>query len=366
MRILRDHFLKEFGRTFAACLLLLLMVFLAGRGLVKMADLVFNRDVDPLLVGKLFLYTTPFLLTFVIPMSVLMATLFTFGKLSHDNEITAVRASGVSIFRASLPILAAVLVLSAFSYLLSDRVASTAHYAYRRLFAQIGIESPAAALEEGTFVKKFKNFIIFVYEIDKTKLKGIRIYQPQEGGPTRTIIAERGEIISVPEKNLLILSLSHGTSDEPDARDPSKLYKLTFKSYDLPLNIATARDVEDLGKKPKDMTVNELKDEIKRLGEDGIEATYPLAAEIHNKLALALSSIAFVLLGIPLGITTRRTEKSINFGIALVLMTAYWTLLIGGKALAQKGIAPPFISLQFANFLVGGAGAFLFARMARN
>lgn len=357
--------MKEFGGTFLACLLTLFFLFLVGRGALQMADLVFNKDVDAFLILRLLFFSSPFLLTFLIPMAVLVSALLTFGRLSHDNEILAMRASGVPMWKSSLPLVAAVSVLCLFSFLLSDRIASTSHYAYRRLLTQIGIESPAAVLEEGTFIKKFKNFVIFIYEIDRNRLKGIRIYQPQEGKPTRTIVAESGELVSIPEKNIVMLKLAHGTTDEPDAKDPSKLYKLNFRTYDLPLNVTDARETGELGKKPKDMTVKELKAEIQKLGKSGIAATYPLSAEIHNKIALSLSSLVFLFIGIPLGIRIRRSEKSINFGISFALMTLYWTLLIGGKALAQKGVAPPLLCLQFSNALLGALGIFLFARLAR-
>ncbi|MBI4432753.1 MAG: LptF/LptG family permease [Candidatus Omnitrophica bacterium] len=365
MKIIHHHLLREFASQFFFALSTLLFVFLLGRGLVQLADLVFNKDVDPFLILKLLLVSLPFIMTFVIPMAVLIASLMTFGKLSADNEITALRAGGVSIVRATAPIVVLAVVLSFGSFILTDKIASVTHYTYRRLLTQIGIESPAAVLEEGTFIKKFKNFIIFIYEIDKNKLKGIRIYQPQEGRPTRTIVARKGELISIPEKNIVKLKLIHGTSDEPDAKDPSKLYKLTFKTYDLPLNLTDVRANEELGKKPKDMTIRELRDEIRRLGEDGIKATYPLSAEIHNKIALSFACLAFLLIGIPLGITTRRGDRSLGFGIGLILMTAYWTLLIGGKALAQKGLLPPFLALQFSNFVVGGIGLTLFVKLAR-
>lgn len=366
MKILRDHFLREFGGTFVACLLTLFFLVIVGQGALRMTDLVLNKDVDAFLILKLLFFSSPFLLTFMIPMSVLVATLLTFGRLSHDNEILAMRASGLPFWKTAVPLTVAVAVLCLFSFLLSDRVASTSHYAERQLLAQIGIESPAAVLEEGTFIKKFKNFVIFIYEIDKNQLKGIRIYQPQEGKPTRTIVAQRGEIVTIPEKNIVMLRLMHGTTDEPDAKDPSKLYKLNFRTYDLPLNVNEARDAGKLGKKPKDMSVSELRDEIDKLGKEGIAATYPLSAEIHNKIALSLSSLIFLIIGIPLGMTVRRSEKSINFGISFILMTLYWTLLIGGKALAQKGVASPFLCLQFSNAVVGAIGLFLFTRLVRN
>lgn len=358
--------LKEFAGIFFPCLLSLIFVFLLGRGLVQMADLVFNKNVNIILILKILFYSLPFLLTFIIPMSVLLASLLTFGKLSFDNEIMAMRASGVSLLKILRPLLVVIAALCLFSLILSDKISSVSHYNSRCVLTQIGIESPEAALEEGTFIKKFKNFVIFIYEIDKNKLKGIRIYQPQEGRPTRTIIAQKGELISIPEKSVIKLKLIQGTSDEPDPKDPAKLYKLNFKTYDLPLNIQGMRNPETLGKKPKDMSIKELRDEINQLGEEGIKATYPLSAEIHNKIALALSSIPFLLIGIPLGITTRRTEKSVGFGISLGLMTLYWLLLIAGNALAQKGMAPPFLAVQFSNFVVGGLGIYLLRDLAKN
>jgi lipopolysaccharide export system permease protein len=366
MRILRNHLLLEFAQPFSFSLLILATVFLLGGGLIQMADLIFNKDVSFFLVAKLLLLTTPFILTFAIPMSVLIATLLTFGKLSFDNEIMAIRASGISVVKTVAPLFLLTINLCLFCFLLSDQIASTTHFAYRRLLTQIGIDSPQAALDEGVFIKKFKNFVIFIYEIDKNKLKGIRIYQPQEGRPTRTIIAQKGELVSVPEKNIIKLKLIQGTSDEPDPKDPSKLYKLNFKTYDLPLNLASIKASEDLGKKPKDMAIRELRDEIKRLGEEGIQATYPLSAEIHHKIALSFSSLAFLLIGIPLGITAKRSEKSISFGISFGLMTLYWILLIGGKALAQKGLAPAWAAMQVSNLVIGGAGACLFYKMVKN
>ncbi len=335
---------------------------------MQMADLVINKDVSFILILKLLFTSLPFMLTFIIPVSVLLSALLAFGKLSHDNEINAVRAGGVGLLKPLTPIFVWIFALCLVTLILSDQISSASHYAYRRTLTQIGIESPSAALEEGTFIKKFKNFIIFIYEIDGNKLKGIRIYQPQEGKPVRTIVAQKGELISIPERNIVKLKLIHGTSDEPDPKDPSKLYKLSFKTYDLPLSLPNIQGSteEELGKKPKDMSIRELRAEIQRLGKAGILATYPLSAEIHNKLAMSFSSLAFLLIGVPLGITTRRSDKAFNFGIGLALITVYWVLLIGGKAIAQKGLAPPFLCLEFSNLVLGSVGFWLFRKMVKN
>ena len=366
MRILRDHVLKEFLTPLFASVGGLVLVFLLGRGLIQMADYLINKSVDAVLVLKMLLYSLPFMLTFIIPMSVLLAALIAFGKLSHDNEIMAIRASGVSILKIMRPLFLIVFLLCLFTLILSDQIASDTHYRYRRVLSEIGLENPAAVLEEGTFIKKFKNFVIFIYEINKNKLEGVRIYQPQEGKPTRTIIASKGEIVSIPDEGIVKLKLIHGTSDEPDPKDPTKIYKLNFRAYDFPLNLSTVDESKELGKKPKDMTIHELKAEIERLREAGIRVTSPLSTEIHHKFAIALSNLVFFLVGVPLGIAARRRQRSVSFGMSLALMTGYWVLLIGGKAVAEKGLFPPLVSLQFANLILGGVGIFLMARLARN
>ena len=366
MKILRDHFLKEFTLPLLASIGGLVLVFLLGRGLIQMADFLFNKSVDIVLILKMLIYSLPFMLTFIVPMSVLLAALIAFGKLSHDNEIMALRASGVSIMKTIRPLFLMIVLLCLFMLILSDKIASDTHYRYRRVLNTIGIENPAAVLEEGTFIKKFKNFVIFIYEINKNKLEGIRIYQPQEGKPTRTIIASKGELISIPDQGIVKLKLIHGTSDEPDPKDPSKIYKLNFRTYDFPLNLSSIEPSKELGKKPKDMTIHELRNEINRLSAEGIRVTSPLNAEIHHKFALAFSSLAFFLIGVPLGIAVRRRQRSMHFGISLVLMTSYWVLLIGGKAIAEKGLFTPWLSLQFANLCIGALGIFLMSRLVKD
>jgi lipopolysaccharide export system permease protein len=127
MKLLPRYILHEFMRVFFLCLGGLLSLFFLGRGLVQMADFIFNKSVDFILVVKLLLYSFPFVLMFIIPMSVLISALMTFGKLSSENEILAMRATGVPPLRTLAPLFVFVLALSLFSFILSDRIASMTH-----------------------------------------------------------------------------------------------------------------------------------------------------------------------------------------------------------------------------------------------
>jgi lipopolysaccharide export system permease protein len=352
MKILRSYLIKEFTTPMLFSLACLSFVMVLMGNLTRIADLVINKGVDLLSVGKLFLFMMPYIVTYALPISVLIAVLMALGRLSSDNEIIAVRSSGVHLFRLILPLLILGIILSLFLVIFNDRMASYAHFAYRKTLTEIGLKRPAAAFEEGVFINSFKDYILFIYHVDhkKNKLNNIRIYQPQENGPTRTIIARTGEFITDPEKNTVKLKLVDGTSDEPDPNNPSNFFKLNFKTYFMNLSLAQAQNKKEIDKKPKDMTLEELTKETNKLKAEGINAS-PLIAEINERLSLAFSCLVFILLGAPLAVITRRREKSINLGLAVLVIVVYYPLLIGCEALGIQGYLSPVLAMWIPNAL---------------
>jgi lipopolysaccharide export system permease protein len=305
----------------------------------------------------------PFLLTYTLPISVLTATLLSLGRLSSDNEIVTIRASGINLFRLILPLLTVGLILSLVLVVFNDRVIPYAHFASRKTIMEIGIKNPTAALEPGVFINSFEKYILFIYRIDKNKMSNIRIYEPQgENKPARTIVAKKGEFIALPDKGMIKLKLMDGTSDEPDPQNPSNFFKLNFKTYFMSLNLGQMQNKDKIEKKPKDMTIQELKNEIKKIKGQGIDPA-PLITEINEKLSLAFACFVLMLFGIPLAIITRRREKSINFGIAFLIVGVYYLLLLGCEAMGMQGILNPRIAMWIPNIVMGGIGAILTFRL---
>jgi len=362
MKILRNYFLKEFIGPLFLALGVLTFVMILGN-LIKIADLVINKGVDIFSVSKLFLLMIPYLLTYTLPVAALTAVLLSLGRLSSDNEIVAIKASGINLFHLILPLLTLGLILSLLLVIFNDRVIPYAHYASRKTLMEVGIKNPTAALEPGIFINSFEKYILFIYRIDDNKLTNVRIYEPQgEDKPTRTIIAKRGEFIAVPEKNMIKLKLIDGTSDEPDPENPTNFYKLNFKTYFMALNLAQAQNTDKIEKKPKDMTIQELKQEVEKLNKEGIDPT-PLITEINKKISLAFSCFVFILVGSSLAIITRRREKSINFGIAFLTVGVYYLILIGSEALSLQGYINPKIAMWIPNITFGIIGMILNYRL---
>ncbi|MEW6170501.1 MAG: LptF/LptG family permease [Candidatus Omnitrophota bacterium] len=361
MKILRNYILREFFGPFIFSLSVLTFVMLLG-SLVKLADLIITKGVSIVSVGKLFLYMIPFLLMYTLPIAILSGTVMALGRLSSDNEMIAIRASGINPFRLISPILVLSFIFSLFLVILNDRIIPEIHYASRKTVTDIGIKNPAAALEEGTFINSFEKYVLFIYHIEQNKLSGVRIYEPQENRPTRTIVAKRGEFITVPEKNIVKLKLMDGSSDEPDPQNPNRFYKLNFKTYFMNLNLLSAQNKQKIDKKPKDMSIHELRTEIKKYISTGIKPNH-LITEIHKKLSMAFSCFIFVLVGCPLAIIARRREKAINFGISFLVVLVYYMLYLGFEALSLQGIILPQIGMWIANIVLGIVGIFLMVKL---
>jgi len=361
MRILRTYFLKEFITPLFMALGVLTFVMILGN-LIKIADLVINKGVDIVSVSKLLLFMIPFLLTYTVPISALTAVLLSLGRLSSDNEIIAIRASGINLFRLIVPLLIVGVILSLTLVFFNDRVVPYAHFATRKTLMEVGVKNPTAALEPGVFINSFEKYILFIYRIEENKMFNVRIYQPEEGKPTRTIVAKRGEFIAVPEKSMVKLKLIDGTADEPDPENPTNFYKLNFKTYFITLNLANAQKKDSIGKKPKDMTLQELSSEADKMKRSGIDPT-PLITEIHGRIAMAFSCLVFILLGSSLAIITRRREKSVNFGFVFLIVGAFYLLFIGAETLSLQGFLPPEIAMWLPNLILATIGTILTIRL---
>lgn len=360
MRILRNYIIKEFSHSFALSIVVFTFAFLVGN-VIQIANLVINKGVSPVSVLKLLFFMIPWLLSFTFPMASLTSVILTFGRFSSDGELTAMKASGISLYRIALPVLMLGAIISAATFILNDQVSSNASYASRRVIKEIGMKSPAAYLEAGTFIRGFENYVIFIYDVKGNKFKNIRIYQPQKDKPTRTIIAESGEINTLPEKNILELKLYNGTSEEPSPTEPDNFYKLNFRTYYMTIDLSKIFKQEKINKKAREMTMAELRAEMVKAKAQGIEPM-PIVVEIFKKINMSIASFVLILVGIPLGIRAHRSEKSIGFGISLILFAMYWGLFLGGIALALKGVLPPAAAVSLPNivFFIFGTAAFVF------
>lgn len=363
MRILRNYVLIECIVPFFLALSVLTCVFLLGN-LIKLTHLVINKGVPLSTIGTVFLLYVPVLLGYTLPIACLVAVILAFSRLSTDNEILAIRACGIYLRNLFLPLLVVGLILSLFLFILNDRMIPYSHHQQRTMLKTLGTSNPTALLEPGVFISSFEGQIIFIHKIENNKLYNVTIYQPQpDGKPTRTIIARRGEFTAVPKDDKIILKLIDGTSDEPDMKNPNSFYKLNFQTFFMTLDISDKK--KEIDKKPKSMTLKELRQEIDKLNRLLVEDTSRLKTEIWRKITWSFSPLVFILLGFPLAVITNKREKSANIIIAMLCAVGYYLLSLICESLSMQRILPPEIIMWGPNAVAGIAALYLNVRLFR-
>lgn len=350
MKVLRNYILKECAFPFVLALAVLSSIFLLGY-VVKLAHLVINKGVSFTAVGRIFLFLIPVLLTYTLPLACIIGVVLAFGRLSADNEIIAIRANGIPLRRLITPLFTVGIILSLLSFYLNDRVIPKAHYEQKSIRKNIGIENPDALLEPGVFITEFPGQTLFIHRVDGNQFYNITIWQPgPKDGPTRTIIAKRGEFTKTPDGKKLILKLMDGTSDETDMQNPDSFYKLNFQTLFITLDLTTMS--QKMEKKPKSMTISELQEKIHSM-EPLLKTSevYPLRTELYRRITWSFSPLIFILLGFPLAVITNHREKSANTIIAVLCAAVYYVATLGVQGMSMEGLAPPEIIMWAPNTL---------------
>ncbi|MEO5989974.1 MAG: LptF/LptG family permease [Candidatus Eisenbacteria bacterium] len=224
-----------------------LVPFLLGFGVVTFIlemdvvfdylDLIINRGVPVLAVLQLFGLSLGFVLALSVPCAVLVAELMTFGRLSQDNEITALRASGVHMFRVILPSLLVSVLLAVGLTLFNNHVYPDMNHSFASLLIDIGRMRPTVKLQEGVFINDFPGYNMLVQSVNgvTNELKGVTIYQLNTGAPPTTILAKSGFLTYTPDGRTAVLELKDGEIHEipPEVGGPRRYHRLVFQKHIL-------------------------------------------------------------------------------------------------------------------------------------
>lgn len=279
MPILRNYILRQH-----------LVPFLLGFGVVTFIlemdvlfdylDLVVNRGVALGAVLELFALSLGYIVALSVPCAVLVASLMTFGRLSQDNEITALRASGVNLLSVILGPLGASILLAIGLTLFNNHVLPESNHRFANLLIDIGRMRPTVKLQEGVFITDFPGYNMIVQSVNgrTNEMRGVTIYQMNPGGPPTTIIAERGYLSYTPDGKSAVLELEDGEIHEipPGESGRSRYRRLVFKTHTI--NIAEAggileRSVRET-RSDREMSARDLMNERARMQE-----SYDMALE---------------------------------------------------------------------------------------
>lgn len=357
--ILARYLLSQFSPPFLFGLSLFSGVLLLDK-IFDLIDLLVNKGVPFLICVKFFLFFLPTVLTLTIPMAVLLACLLTFGRLSEDHEITALKASGLSFRQILWPPLVISLVLSAALVPFNATLAPKAMNAFRSLYHTIVTADPLIKIEPRQFIA-IQNVRLYVREVDKGRdsLKDVLLYQISPDHWQR-VFAKRGTARI--ENDRLSLHLQDGQMERLARQNPLDFFHMDFKDYTFSVAFAKPDSARD--QSWREMSVARLKKEIASRRQTGVSSG-PAKAELNLRFAIAFSPLAMALLGIPLGITLERGGRGVGFGASIGVLFFYYLLLILGLNLAEKDAMPALPALWLANVFTSAIGIFLYRRRLR-
>ena len=335
--------------------------------ILEITNLVVNYRISPWSVILMLFYTLPFFLQFIIPLSVMMAVLLTFLRLSKDNEIVAMKSGGISLYGLVPPVLLFCLSAAILTAFMSLYGLPKGRLAFKDLAIQVVASNLDIGLKERTFNDRFDGITIYVNKMDiRTKtLIDVFIEDQRSEKITNTVIAPKAKLVSDSENFIFRLKLFNGTINQVDLgrRSANTIY---FDSYEMSLNLKQ-KVAQHRAKGPKDeeeMTLFELREYVKtRKKKD--DKFFLALMEFHKKFSIPSACIALGILALPLGIQSKTANRFFGIGLGLVFFLMYYMLLSAGWVFGEAGIYPPLIGMWVPNVVMGSIGIYMLIRTAR-
>jgi lipopolysaccharide export system permease protein len=358
LRTLNSYLVKSLLSYLLMAIAIGTFVMMIG-SFARVFDLLFKDvSIEPLLMFVV--YKTPQLLAYTIPMSLLIAVLLLFNRLSADNEITGLRASGISLLQIITPSILLSLILSAICLLLQVKVGPDFSFAARWYLREQGAKNPLVMLEEGVFNEMFDGYIIYIDRKVGNEIFDVHIYalDVKTGQLRQDITAERGTLAADTVAKTLDMKLYNATiitidPEYPD--DVTKVSRVLADSVEYPFEYARALTMKHLVRKLSDMNVQQLFAHIQLCGENGTPPTAYIV-ELHMRAAMALAPFSLVLIAIPLGLRISRRETSAGLVGGMAVAVAYFGTMLLVDTVAERPRLMPHLLVWVPNIVCQGAG----------
>lgn len=361
-RILDRYIFRELLAPFFLSMATLTLVLLIQK-LFRLAELAISKGVTLLSILQLLAYIMPSFLVITIPMSLLVATLTAFTRLSSDSEITAMKASRFSLYSMLRPVLAFAIIASAATALTSIVLLPNSNHALKVHLFNMVKSRAMVGIEPGVFTSTFNGMVIYVDKMESLdEMQGIFISDERSSKDPFTIIARWGKLITDPQSFNVTLAMEEGSIHTQPSSDQA--YTLTsFNFGKLYLNIDHALIAKDVGNRAyKETGTFELARKFTRARASG-ETTVPIESELHMRFAIPVACLIFGMIGAPLGIRKSRTGKSAGIALALGVFLVYYIILGAGRNLSEAGTISPATAYWVPNLLTSlAAGLLIFQK----
>ena len=429
------YIIGEHIAPFFLGLIVIVFIFLMNF-MIKAVDKILGKGIEMTVILEYIGLNIAWILALAIPMAVLIASLMAYGRLSADNEISTLKAAGVSFTRIIFPGLLLAVGMTIFMIYFNNNVLPEFNHRARMLGTDIYRKRPDLNIQEGYFTNDIPGYSLLVKRKNGDILEDVTIYNDESAQIQTTVTARRGKITI--KGNRLIFDLEDGEIHElnNDNREEYRRVDFEYHRFTIPiehmiLERSTTRRrgdremsaqmmrnrVSDLNVKIEsaydkiqqysDNTIEKIFKPVLTIDKNSyapiklwtptdremekaignslrrIKRTIQLIAsestiiksygrqqnkflvEIQKKYSIPFACIVFMLVGAPLGIISKKGGLAVGMSISLGFFLIYWSFLIAGEALADRGIISPIMAMWSPNILVGALGIYLSTRSVR-
>jgi LPS export ABC transporter permease LptF/LPS export ABC transporter permease LptG len=327
--------------------------------LVRLMDLIVRHPASWSTIGVLFLSTFPGILSFTLPIGVLVGVLIALGRLSADSELIAMSALGMGRNRLMVPVGILAIGATLITFVMTLWLGPLSVRTFRNIEDQLRAGQASNQVTARVFDERFPRTVLYINDIDSasTHWKGVFLAGTDSKDVSRLTLAEEAIVIPDRKEGKLELHLRNGSVHEFSPNDPGRYSLSAFGERDLPVEIKGT--------------------EVDRISEPGIPgrsmsvlwrergSQQDANVEIQRRLSFPFACISFALLAMPLGARPRRGGRAAGFLITLLLVSGYYLMFTLGAGLARQGVVPVWVGIWSANFFTAGLGLVLFPRLER-
>lgn len=356
--ILQRYLMREIVGIFILSLVIFTLVLLMGR-MIKLMEMVVANGVPLSEVLHLIGLLLPSFLVLTIPMALLLAVLLAIGRFSADNEITIIKASGLSISSLLPPIL--LVAAGAFLITLFTSVVAVpwGNSGFKQLTMEVARKYAASAIRERIFRDDLPGIVLYVDDFDEMQrtMQHVMIQDSRNPDKPLTIFAKSG-VISSDEEGTLRILLKQGSIHTQQKHD----YRLiSFAEY---LLTAESGRGTPPARTELDFTITELRQQAAS-SQQTPSVRLKTLVELHSRFAFPAAAFVFAILALPLGLSNRRSGKGAGFTVSILILLVYYIMLSFLRTMAEKGGIPPALAVWIPNLLFLLLGLFLLRLASR-
>ncbi len=372
MSKLSRYILREHLAPFLYSLLLILFLFMLNFAF-QVLGRILGKGLPGGLIAEFFVYNMAWILALAVPMAVLISSLMAFGRLAGDMEITALKSSGIGVWKLIRPVMLGSLLLTGGMIVYNSWVLPDFNYKSSLLRKTIYRKQPTVQMEEGLFLVEVPGYVIHAERIDNEtqRMFGVTIFDENERRVHTTIQADSADLGFDENTASFDLSLFSGQIHRRDWRKEGEYSRLDYRESHIIIparNMVIHRQTSKY-RGEREQTLPQLLARVNAWKEaDPVKharqiRTYEV--EIHKKFTIPVAIAIFVLIGGPLGIKSGSGSLVVSGMLSVIFFLIYWIFLIGGEDLADRGFVPPWIAMWTPNLLLGLLGLHLLRSAVR-